>query len=151
MSSSTPVTDDDGVSVQTLVAVVVLLALVLAFALGVYALTPAGQRPQLVDDAKVYVPALIAGVPGLLAALRIRRVHAQNVVQSSRLATIERQTNGELKQNVGEVVAQVFDQKIAARRATDPAPDQRAGTAADRRAPAKPKTAKTTTPSKGKS
>jgi hypothetical protein len=85
---------------------VTLLAIAGAFVLGMYALTSPDARPALLGQLSPLLIGLVAGLPGVLAALRgeqIKRDHG------AKLDTIQHQTNGELRKSVSEIVGNALD------------------------------------------
>lgn len=100
----------------TIIGALALVALGGAFVLGLYGLTPEADRPGLLEDLRPLLVAAVAGLPGVIAAVLVRSNHQETREQTGRLATIERQTNGELKATVAAVVAAALDDRFPVQR-----------------------------------
>lgn len=102
---------------RALVALIALVALGAAFVLALYGLTPAPDRPALLDRLIPAAGFVVAGVPGLLAWLAGQGV-------AKRLEQVEHNTNGHLTERLvatnDALREQLLEQLGARRRASDP-------------------------------
>lgn len=96
---------------------VILAAIVGAFVLGIYALTPVPDRAGLLRAGAAPLGGLLAAVSAAVAAKLAHQTQKETAAQTPVLDRIKHQTNGELTQRVRDAVNDALNA-----RETEPAP-----------------------------